>query len=121
MADVEMKPAGEEEKKEEEKKVEEPTDNFYGKSKWYISDHIFQFMLTESHFLIFGRAEEVFGYFGEGWQGERLQDSCAINQIIQKTSQDVQLIRHRPCHQVLPPRSLPATSAAMSANGPRGQ
>ena len=33
MADVEMKPAGEEEKKEEEKKVEEPTDNFYGKSK----------------------------------------------------------------------------------------
>ena len=32
MADVEMKPAGEEEKKEEEKKVEEPTDNFYGKS-----------------------------------------------------------------------------------------
>ena len=33
MADVEMKPAGEEEKKEEEKKVEEPTDHFYGKSK----------------------------------------------------------------------------------------
>ena len=32
MADVEMKPAGEEEKKEEEKKVEEPTDHFYGKS-----------------------------------------------------------------------------------------
>ena len=31
MADVEMKPAGEEEKKEEEKKVEEPTDHFYGK------------------------------------------------------------------------------------------
>ena len=72
MADVEMKPAGEEEKKEEEKKVEEPTDNFYGKSKGYTLDHIFQFMLTKSHFLIFDRAEEVLGYFGESWQGERL-------------------------------------------------
>ena len=43
MADVEMKPAGEEEKKEEEKKVEEPTDNFYGKSNSNISSHIFHF------------------------------------------------------------------------------
>ena len=92
MADVEMKPAGEEEKKEEEKKVEEPTDHFYGKFNKHTSDQIFQFMLIKSHFLTFDRAEEVLGYFGESWQGERLQDCFVINQIIQKTSQDVQLI-----------------------------
>ena len=92
MADVEMKLAGEEEKKEEEKKVEEPTDHFYGKFNKHTSDHIFQFTLIKSHFLNFDRAEEVLGYFGESWQGERLQDCFVINQIIQKTSQDVQLI-----------------------------
>ena len=42
MADVEMKPAGEEEKKEEEKKVEEPTDHFYGKFKLHALNLIFQ-------------------------------------------------------------------------------
>ena len=42
MADVEMKPAGEEEKKEEEKKVEEPTDHFYGKFKLHAPYHILQ-------------------------------------------------------------------------------
>ena len=72
MADVEMKPAGEEEKKEEEKKVEEPTDHFYGKFKLHALNHILHFMLTKCHFVIFDRAEEVFGYFGESWQGERL-------------------------------------------------
>ena len=71
--------------------------------------------------MILNRAEEVFGYFGESWQGERLQDCFSINQIIQKTSQDVQLIWHCPHHQVLPPRSLRETSAALSANSPRGR
>ena len=41
MTDVEMKPAGEEDKKEEEKKVEEPTDNFYGKCQNAMSGYIF--------------------------------------------------------------------------------
>ena len=78
-------------------------------------------MLTKSHFLTFDRAEEVLGYFGESWQGERLQDCFVINQIIQKTSQDVQLIWYCPRHQVLPPRSLRETSASLSTNCPWGR
>ena len=99
MADVEMKDAAakpEEEKKEEEKKAEEPADCFYGKFS-----AVQQNLLT--NILVLCRGEESPGHPREGWEGEGLQDDGAINQIIQKAPQGVQLIRLRAPHQVLPP------------------
>ena len=88
MADVEMKDAAAakpEEEKKEEKKAEEPTDCFYGKS---YNIHLNLLIdLTD-----FDRGKESSGHPREGWKGEGLQDDGAINQIIQKAAQGLQLV-----------------------------
>jgi len=97
---------------EEKKKVEEPpADKFYGKS---LS------LILQKRFCASYRVKEVAGAAWEGRKGERLQNGCFINQIIQKAAENLHTRRHRPRYQVLHPRPLLAPITPLPADSPRG-